>query len=494
MKLRQLISATLIIGAANAWGLTITATPGALAGLVGDNPDKVSQLTVTGSINAADLQFIADKMRSLETLDLSNARIEAYDGDMLANGMGTAPANELAKYSLAGTTAKTIALPRTITAIDDGALSGSGITSITIPASVKAIGMGAFAGCKWLTSLTIPATVTKLGAYMCKDLPALTKVVIKAETNAIPAAAFAECTKLASVELPSSIALIDSAAFAGCSALADIKLPQSLTHIGNSAFRNTALTSVDLTATKASTIGDWAYADNTVLAQVLLPKSLKTIGQGAFFGNTSLSTIALPGGVTEIPAYAFTNNTSMAAQSLGNSGIVSIGNLALKGWASTKFELPSSLDNMGDYAMEGWNKVTELYAMMLETPTLGNNVWQGVDQPNVKLYVPDEVADAYKAAEQWNQFDVIGTTGVEDVLADNEISVNGYFDSTNLCVEASTDINLVEVYTPAGAKLAAVTPYEMSATIDTEGWNTRIYITRVVLADGSTTTLKLARR
>ncbi len=494
MKLRQLISATLITVAANAWGITITATPGALAGLVGGNPENIGQLTVTGSINAADLQFIADKMRSLETLDLSNARIEAYDGDMLANGMGTAPADELTQYSLAGTTAKTIVLPRTITAIDEGALSGSGITSITIPASVKTIGMGAFAGCKGLTSLTIPATVTKLSAYMCKDLPALTKVVIKAETNTIPTAAFANCAKLASVELPSSIALIDSAAFAGCSALADMEMPQSLTRIGNSAFRNTALTSVDLTATKVSAIGDWAYADNTALAQVTLSESLQSIGQGAFFGNTSLSAIALPGGITEVPPYAFTNNTSMTSQSFGHSRILSIGHLALKGWASTKFELPISLEDMGDYAMEGWNKVTELHAMIPEVPALGIDVWQGVDQPNVKLYVPDEYAHTYKAANQWNAFDVIGTTGVEDVSADNKISVNGYFDGTNLCVEASTDLNLVEVYTPAGAKLAAVTPYEMSATIDTEGWNNRIYITRVVLADGSTTTLKLARR
>jgi len=494
MKLRQIIFSSLIIGAVNAWGLTITATPGALAGLVGDNSETISQLTVAGSINAADLQFIADKMRSLETLDLSNARIEAYDGDMLANGMGTAPADELAQYSLAGTTAKTIVLPRTITAIDEGALSGSGITNITIPASVKTIGMGAFAGCKGLTSLTIPATVTQLGAYMCKDLPALTKVVIKAETNSIPTAAFANCTKLANVELPSNIALIDSAAFAGCSALANIALPQSLTRIGDSAFRNTSLTSVDLTATKVSIIGDWAYADNTGLTQVLLPESLQSIGQGAFFGNTSLSAIALPGGITEVPSYAFTNNTSMTSQSLGHSSILSIGNLALKGWASTKFELPTSLTNIGDYAMEGWNKTTELHAMIIKVPALGINVWQGVDQPNVQLYVPNESADSYKAANQWNEFNVIGTTGVEDVLADNKTSVNGYFDGTNLCVEASTDIILAEVYTPAGSKLAAVAPYEMSVAIDTEGWNTRIYITRVVLADGSTTTLKLARR
>lgn len=485
----------MLIGAANAWGLTITATPGSLAGLVGDNPERISQLTVSGSINAADLQFIADKMRGLATLDLSNARIEAYDGDMLDNGIGTAPADELAKYSLAGTTATAIVLPRTITVIDEGALAGSGITGITIPASVKTIGMGAFAGCKGLASLTIPATVTKLGAYMCKDLPALTKVVIQAKTNTIPTAAFANCAKLANVELPASVALIDSAAFAGCSALADMEMPQSLTRIGDSAFRNTSLTSVDLTGTKVSAIGNWAYADNTALTQVTLSESLQSIGQGAFFGNTSLSAIALPGGITEVPPYAFTNNTSMTSQSFGHNRILSIGHLALKGWASTKFVLPTSLENMGDYAMEGWTRLTELHADdIIAVPTLGIDVWRGVDQPNIKLYVPDESADAYKAANQWNEFDVIGTTGVEDVLADNETNVKGHFDGTNLCVEASTDITLIEVYTPAGSKLAAVSPYEMSAAIDTEGWNTRIYITRVVLTDGSTTTLKLARR
>ena len=57
-------------------------------------------------------------------------------------------------------------LPSGITAVADGAFSGTDITSLTVPDGVKSIGAYAFAGCSKLTTVTLPATRgISIGSY-----------------------------------------------------------------------------------------------------------------------------------------------------------------------------------------------------------------------------------------------------------------------------------------------------------------------------------------
>ena len=60
--------------------ITVTSTPGNLSSAVGDNIGEAS-LVVSGEINAADFEFIAEKMTSLTSLDLSGVSIVAYSGN-----------------------------------------------------------------------------------------------------------------------------------------------------------------------------------------------------------------------------------------------------------------------------------------------------------------------------------------------------------------------------------------------------------------------------
>ncbi len=496
MQLRYFTLATLAAMSCHAWGLNVNTTPGQLESAIQADPASVTELTVSGSINAADLQFIADKMTSLRTLDLSNARIAAYQGDALINGAGTADADHLAPYSLAGVTATTVALPNTLATIGEGAMSGSAVTAVEIPSTVKSIGMGAFAGCRGIKTLTIPATVTSISPYAFKDMPELTTVDIKAPITAVPAAAFAGNAKLTKVTLPSTVTAIDSAAFNGCTSLAEIELPKAVTAIGASAFRGTALTDIDLQhLNKLSTIGDWAYADIATLNSAILPESVTSLGQGAFFGDKSLTEVTLPSSITEIADYAFTDATSMKVTRL-NDHITTIGDLALKGWSSPEFFLPASLQYLGDYAMEDWTSVTKYMAYINVVPQLGTDVWRGVDQPNIKLYVPGEHKDEYMNSPQWQEFDVESITDVEEVIIADAAAnkIKGYFVGADMIFESVSDMQLVEVYNTAGLKLMAIEPADTTATIDTDGWDTRLYIVRVILADGTPATLKLARR
>ncbi|MDE6320945.1 MAG: leucine-rich repeat domain-containing protein [Muribaculaceae bacterium] len=495
MQLRYLAFISIIAVASRAWGLSVTTLPGELESHINVDPSTVTTLTVRGSINAVDLQYIADKMTMLRTLNLSNATIAAYQGDALITGAGTASANELAPYSLAGLKASSISLPTTLSIIGEGALAGSKISSVAIPQSVKSIGMGAFAGCSNIDQLTIPASVTSIADYAFKDMPELTQVDIKAPITAVPPAAFAGNTKLTKVSLPSSVTSIDSAAFSGCSALSEIDLPKSVTSIGASAFRGTGLIDANLQQlNRLKNIGDWAFADNTSLSSVTLPESLTNMGSGAFFGCTSLTDINVPTGVTEIADYTFTGATAMKATHL-NDYVETIGDFALQGWDSSEFTFPVNLTYIGDGAMENWASATKFTALITSVPELGTDVWSGVDQAKVKLFVPVETIDEYKDTPQWQDFDIIVNTGVEDVIADasGAITVNGYFSGYDLIVESSTDIALVEVYNAGGLKLTSVEPAHTMVTIDTEGWSTPIFIVRVILSDSTPATLKLAR-
>ncbi len=495
MQLRYLTLFSVIALASRAWGLSVTTLPGELESHVTVDPATVSELTVRGSINAVDLQFIADKMPMLRNLNLSNAKIAAYQGDALITGAGSANANELAPYSLAGLKASTITLPSTLTSIAEGALAGSSLKALSIPASVKNIGMGALAGCRNITTITIPASVTSIAHYAFKDMPELTTVDIQAPISEVPAAAFAGNAKLSTVTLPSTVTAIDSAAFSGCTALSAITLPQSVSRIGASAFRGTGLAEVNMQQlNKLTSIGDWAFADNHRLTSVTLPESLTALGSGAFFGCVGLTNIDLPTGVTEIADYTFTGNTSMKASKL-NDYVETIGDFALQGWNSQEFYFPANLVYLGDGAMENWTSVQKLTALINEIPELGTEVWAGVDQAKVKLFVPEESADDYKNSPQWQEFDITPSTGVENVIADANggNSVNGYFRDHDLIIESSTDIALVEIYNTAGMKLLGVEPANNIATIDTYGLTTQIFIVRVILSDGTPATLKLAR-
>ena len=123
--------------------ITVTSTPGNLSSAVGDNIGEAS-LVVSGEINAADFEFIAEKMTSLTSLDLSGASIVAYSGNPILLGRTDYVANSLPAYAFAGTSIESIALPNTLTAIEEGAFSTSRLKSISIPSSVTAIGVGAF--------------------------------------------------------------------------------------------------------------------------------------------------------------------------------------------------------------------------------------------------------------------------------------------------------------------------------------------------------------
>ena len=81
--LRFIISAVLALVAMTLPAATaVQVSPGTLESQLAE-PDLVTDLALSGSVDARDLFFIADKMPALKSLDLTSASIEAYEGPAL---------------------------------------------------------------------------------------------------------------------------------------------------------------------------------------------------------------------------------------------------------------------------------------------------------------------------------------------------------------------------------------------------------------------------
>ena len=194
----------------------IVATGGDLA--------TVTNLTVTGTIDARDFKAMRDNMPLLATLDLSGATIAAYSGtDGTVTESTTYPANEIpqrafqTKISLAS-----IKMPSSITAIGYAAFYNCNhlTGSLTIPSSVNSIGLHAFGNCTGLTgSLTIPSLVTSIGAFAFNNCTGLTgTLTIPTSVTSIEASAFISCSNLSSIKMDGAIpTTVGSGVFNGIS-------------------------------------------------------------------------------------------------------------------------------------------------------------------------------------------------------------------------------------------------------------------------------------
>ena len=467
MKLRNTILSLLLgAGCLSAMPLTVN-QPGTLSKTVGEDFATMTSLVIEGAIDASDLEFIAASMPSLTELDLSAATIAEYNGARLLSGLTHSDADVFPAFGLAGAKVTTLTLPASISRIDDGAFIGSSITSVAIPASVSEIGDHAFAGSA-IISAEIPTTVVTVGSGLFSDCNSLETVVLP--FGVVPEKCFSGCSRLANVTVPNTTE-IEAQAFLGCKSLTSIALPATLIRIDDEAFAGSGLESIDLTACKSLTaIGERAFYGIPSLAAVYLPASLSDLGPAAFFGDASLTEINIPESVTKINPLVFkdvqTGNMNL------HDGITEIGEYAYHGnTESYTFTVPANLEYIGDHAFEGNVGLEKVDAKATRTvPALGEGVWDGVTTGNIPLDAPEELAEAYKSADQWNQFSITqaGTTGI-GAVSDPSLDIIVSLEGDVLTVKSSTaPIYSVSIHDVSGRLIFSVKDLksnEMSVTL-----------------------------
>lgn len=167
--------------------------------------NQITELTITGEIDASDIRFMRDNMDSLAVLDLSGVNIVYYSGTegTLSGKYDIYLDDNMPIYSFKNKESLTsIILPQTATSIDIFAFIGcKNLKEVLISRSrLLSIGDSAFAGCISLSdSLIFPSTITSIGT-----------------------AAFAGCKNLSVLYFPPSLTLIRQRAFESCSGLQQI--------------------------------------------------------------------------------------------------------------------------------------------------------------------------------------------------------------------------------------------------------------------------------
>lgn len=382
---------------------------------------KVTELTITGSLDARDFKYMADKCNDLTAVDLSSAKILAYEGTEPVFGQQiTYQANEIPQTSFFGKPLTSVVLPSGVRIVGYAAFAGcEGIAQIEFPASLDSISGYAFSATGFST-LALPATVTKIGEGAFSRCEKLTSASV--EAGHIGAKAFFADAALTDVKFGSGVTAIGNGAFAGCKSLATLRWSDAtqLALIGSEAFIATQMSDAALAKfQKLSTLGAWAYA-GTPVEEVTLPESVKEVGDGAFFYATHVTNLVLPSKVTKVAPY-LTAGTNVANTNIWGNDITRIGDFALYNLSDIdRLTIPSQVTYIGTKAMAGMTGLTRITAKPTTVPLLGHDVWAGVEQKKVELAA---ASASYLSAMQWNEFKITKRYIMGDANSDDLVNV-----------------------------------------------------------------------
>ena len=280
------------------------------------------------------------------------------------------------------------------------------IRTIVIETGVTSIGNHAFYGCG-VKSITISNSVTSIGEYAFYACMELTSITIPDGVITIGRLAFSLCTSLTSVFIPNSVTDMGYKSFDFCKSLTSITLSDEITSIGYATF---------------------SYCEN--LVSITLPENLKNIGNQAFEHCTSLTSIIIPDRVKNIEKEAFRECTSL-----------------------TSLTLPAGLAAIGDdafFACKNLNLITNFNLIPIDVyPT----VFYGVDKSACTLEVAINSVSAYKNANTWKEFNIVGIeVGIETIEPDVVKIYPNPTDGQLKIENEKLNIENVEIYDVMGRK------------------------------------------
>ncbi|MBC8006124.1 MAG: leucine-rich repeat protein, partial [Verrucomicrobia bacterium] len=386
-------------------------TAGNLKTVLSSQLSTITNLTLSGTIDARDFKTMRDEMPALADIDLSDVVIVEYSGsDGPISQKYTYSANGIPRFAFRSvelthgkTSLKSIVFPPLITSIDDNAFAGcKNLTIEGVPNGVTSIGGNAFSECNCTTKFTIPASVTFIaewafnrfngplhvdqnnqkyssleGILFDKSQSELIQCpVSKKGSYTIPSTvtsiglyAFDHCTELTSIQIPSSVTSIKEGAFRNCTALTSLNIPSTVTSIGLRPFSNcSGLLSIDdknpnysaldgvffnKTQTKLISCPVWKAGTYTI------PSTVTTVSDEAFYHCDNISTIIVPSGVKSIGNFSF-NCTGLSSLYVHSVSPV---------------DLSSALYTFNDFTTS-----------------------------TCKLYIPHATTSLYAASTQWNNF------------------------------------------------------------------------------------------
>ena len=350
------------------------------------------------------------------------------------------------------------------------------LNSVTMSNSVTGIGELAFFGCESLESVNLSNSLTAIDEYVFSDCYSLNSITIPDNVTKISAHAFAHCESLSTVTIGKNVATIDYTAFDKCYAITTIHWNAiDCAFNSESLFTSAQVTSFSF-GNEVKRIPDGLCSGMYGLTSVTFPNSLESIGDGAFFW-TSLTDVLIPENVKEIKgaAFAYCMQLTKIDVAAENTYFESVDGVLFDearteliqypaNKAETAYTIPEAVKTIWTYSFSGCknlisvvipnnvetiekgafaecvnlttltigsgvNQIDQLaffYCKSLASVTChavtppalgGNEVFSNVDCSKVPLYVPAESVEAYKAADQWKEFNPIEAINAEGVNA-----------------------------------------------------------------------------
>jgi hypothetical protein len=177
--------------------------------------------------------------------------------------------------------------------------------------------------------------------------------------------------KITQLSLPDGMTSVGAAAFADCKFLNNATIPSSVKEIRYSAFEDcrslSSLTFVEPSA--LTSIGNWAFYNCHKLQHVTIPEGVTEIGEAAFFDCTYLSELTLP----------------------------------------------ATMEYIADNGFGLCAKLKRINVSATTPPAVEARTFEDVDR-SIPVYVPDASVEQYKAAPVWQEFNIVGKSGVPAAL------------------------------------------------------------------------------
>lgn len=160
--------------------------------------------------------------------------------------------------------------------------------------------------------------------------------------------------------------------------------------------------------------------DEVVIGRKLSYNTSSNYGYSPFYRNTSLRSVKISDIEDTVYDNEFYGCSNLQEFECGD-GVTSIGNWAFSGCSALKSYISgTSVESIGQEAFSDCTAMTSFTTNAAVPPVCGNQALDDINKWECTLHVPQESIDYYQAAEQWKEFFFIETSGVEDVIADNE--------------------------------------------------------------------------
>ena len=389
----------------------------ALAAAGGD-ANTVTNLTVTGNINATDIAFMK-AMPVLAVLDMENVQVTSnyFPNNAFENKISLisiklpSSITVIGWYAFKGCSGLscTLTIPNFVTEIGFEAFRDcSNLTgSLVIPNSVTSINQRAFQKCSGFTgSLTLPNSLTTIEGWTFYDCTGFTgNLIIPNTVTSIDYGAFMDCRGFTGdLIIPNSVVSINENAFMGCSGLnGRLILPNSLKTIREGAFISCSGLTGDLVIPNSVTsIGKFAFSGcSGFKGNLIISNSLSIIKEGTFNGCSGFSlTLSIPSSVKTIEGYAFSNCNGFKGDLAIPNTVVSLGERAFLNCSgfNGRLYISNAIGSISAYTFYGCNGFTGDIIIPNSVVTIESDAFSGCNKFNGNLSIANSVTSIGKNA------------------------------------------------------------------------------------------------